>query len=207
MADTIKHRHQSALPNTGADVSKDAWNDSLIVAGGSNDQVLTRDNTQPDGWKWATPTVPATGATYVVKSADEGVTSSTVLQDDDELFFTVLANSVYSFRFVAFVLTASATPSVKVGWTLPALATFSCATVIIGATPSAAGYGFRYREVTPTTAQPALLAGTSTQGLSMDAIVRTGANAGTVRLQWAQNTSDPAVVTMKADSFIAYIKI
>jgi len=37
---------------------------------------------------------------YVYKAADETVTSSTTLQDDDHLKFTMKANTIYQFEFV-----------------------------------------------------------------------------------------------------------
>jgi hypothetical protein len=49
---TIKHRHQSVLPTGTSDVDVPQWNDSEVVAGGSNGDVLQRDTTQTDGWGW-----------------------------------------------------------------------------------------------------------------------------------------------------------
>lgn len=66
MADTIKHRHQSVMPNSGADIDVDEWNDSLVVAGGTNGQLMTRDNTQADGWKWTDPPVSGGSAWTLV---------------------------------------------------------------------------------------------------------------------------------------------
>lgn len=50
---TIKHRHQSALPNGTSDVDVDEWNDSELMAGGSDGLVCTRDSVQADGWGWS----------------------------------------------------------------------------------------------------------------------------------------------------------
>lgn len=53
MANTIKHRKQSVLASAGYDVDVPQWNDSHILDGGTNGQVLIRDNTASDGWNWA----------------------------------------------------------------------------------------------------------------------------------------------------------
>lgn len=50
---TIKHRHQSVLPEGASDVDVSEWNDSEILAGGTNGDVVTRDTTQGDGWGWS----------------------------------------------------------------------------------------------------------------------------------------------------------
>ena len=49
------------------------------------------------------------------KSADESVSLSTVLQNDDELYFSLNANEKSTFEFVVFFTTATSTPDIKVG--------------------------------------------------------------------------------------------
>jgi len=68
MADTLKHRKQTALATSGADVDKNEWNDTHVLAGGTDGQFMQRDSAQPDGWKWATVTVPAAGGTVPLES-------------------------------------------------------------------------------------------------------------------------------------------
>jgi hypothetical protein len=59
---TFKHRHQTLLPDAGADVDAPEWNDSHVVSGGTDGQVMTRDSTQPDGWGLAAaPWSPTSG--------------------------------------------------------------------------------------------------------------------------------------------------
>lgn len=53
MAGAINHRHHSSIADDpSADVKASNWNDTLIVSGGSNGQVMTRRSGQPDGWDW-----------------------------------------------------------------------------------------------------------------------------------------------------------
>jgi len=61
---TIKHRFQTSKPNRASvDVSRNAWDDSLVLAGAAADgQVVTSDSTKGDGWGWSTPAVVPTQA-------------------------------------------------------------------------------------------------------------------------------------------------
>src|SRR5262245_21745384 len=70
----IKHRHQSLLANANADVDVDEWNDSHILDGGSNGQVLIRDSTQLDGWNWTSS--PAFAGTPTGPTAPVGTNST-----------------------------------------------------------------------------------------------------------------------------------
>lgn len=69
MAGSIKHRHQSAIAPTGADVDRDEWNDSLVAAGGTNGQFMQRDSSQTDGWKFASA---LTRGTFAARAAADG---------------------------------------------------------------------------------------------------------------------------------------
>lgn len=66
VADTIKHRFVSPVPDAGNpdEVGPDEWNDSLKVDGGSDGMSMVRDSSQVDGWKWSfvigTPTPTGT---------------------------------------------------------------------------------------------------------------------------------------------------
>ena len=54
---TIRFRYQvESEDDQDFEVSADEINDSLIITGGVNDQMLVRDDTQPDGWGWTDAT-------------------------------------------------------------------------------------------------------------------------------------------------------
>src|SRR5262245_64718783 len=58
---TIKHRFQTTKSNRGTvDVSKDRWNDSLVVAGGTDGYLMVRDSANADGWGVQVPPTPYT---------------------------------------------------------------------------------------------------------------------------------------------------
>jgi hypothetical protein len=63
--------------------------------------------------------------------------------------------------------------------------------------------------VTPTTAQAAgvSLPGPIVNPIVQKALLRTGANAGTAQLQWAQQVSDAAGTIVKADSYLALTRV
>lgn len=73
MSGTIKHRHQTVIASSGADVDKNEWNDSLVAAGGTEGQVMQRDSSQPDGWKFANVTTFAAMATRSVADGRQGL--------------------------------------------------------------------------------------------------------------------------------------
>lgn len=143
-----------------------------------------------------------------VKPADESVSASTTLQDDDDLSFLVGANEVWSFRAVLYV-TGPGDADMKVNVSIP-----SGATRIIGIHATAinqlnqgnATIDTRFDDATGN-----LLPGTpgedrpSTQILT--GVVWTGANAGSVTLRWAQLVSNATALTVRRGSHIVATRI
>ena len=132
---------------------------------------------------------------YAVKASDESVTSSTTLQDDEHLFASVAANSVYEVT-VALRGTANSSGDLKVQFAGPAGATglfgagkdHSCVTL---GTPNG--------PISLSTATPdtVFFMGTLT----------VGGTAGTFKLQWAQNTSNATATTLQAGSYMVLRRI
>jgi len=126
----------------------------------------------------------------VTKTADETVNNSTLLQDDNDLVFAMAANTTYVVNTVLLLNAAGDnTPDWKFGWTVPA----GCTMLWQSEGSSAWGAG------TSVTVGMELLtesqidtAGSDVadHGAAHRAIVRNGANAGNLQLQWAQNTAD-----------------
>lgn len=151
------------------------------------------------------------GTRTIVKASDEGGITNNTLQNDDELLMTVVANAVYVVEVVLFVTTgASSTPDFQVAFTMPTAATYSG---IIDALTAAAtlstddNLGFRYRESSPTTAQSAGVVGSANGGCFIKGVLKTGANAGTFQLQWAQNTTNATATVVKADSYLSLTRV
>lgn len=133
------------------------------------------------------------------KSGDQSVTSSTALVDETNLQFPIGANETWIFTWTLSA-TFSAVGQVKVAVVTPAGATLL---VVAQMTPNGILPAFG----TTTTSGTAitLTAVLSTSGLIVvTATVVNGATAGTVKLQFAQGTSDGTATTLKsASSMIA----
>lgn len=145
----------------------------------------------------------------IVKSADESVTSSTALQDDDELLFAGAANTAYRFRLVAFV-TGSINGDIKFGFTFPtgaggATITWMGYGVVSTATTQAdalhsAGY------VASTTADQTLTFNAHGNGtlIIAEGYIEFGSTAGNLILRWAQGTSNATATIVKKGSSLEY---
>jgi hypothetical protein len=130
----------------------------------------------------------------VKKIADETVTSSTTFQDDDHLFFTAATNSVYRIEFDLFIGSTSATPQLKVQMTLPASATIAWnQNPQQGTSPQ----GFQAASIV------LLVPNQDAQG-RISGWITTAGTGGTCRLQWAQNVSDAASITLKKGTLLRY---
>jgi hypothetical protein len=134
------------------------------------------------------------------KTANESVTSSTTLQNDDELFVSLAATAVYTLdMFILF--DGSSTGDIKWKFTFPAGVTFNLIDL---------------HESTPTVnnnANMAIFNQTETHALGCNGagtflpifhtgIVTTTGTAGTLQLQWAQNTSNATATRVIAGSYM-----
>lgn len=140
------------------------------------------------------------------KPADEAVASSTALQNDDHLLFTVEAGKSYVFDLVLIFVAGASSSAIdaKVGFSFPGAAgslTFGT-TALDPATASGLGQ-------VQIGGVAAATSGVSAVGVGVaggvDSCVRVSGSiaataAGTVRLMWAQNTASASSMTLKAGS-------
>lgn len=157
--------------------------------------------------------LPGIGFVAVRKSADETVTSTTTLQDDDELLFAIGASENWIAQVSLYVVTGS-TADFRLAFTVPASATIlvngmahGTSTDVSGSVVLAAiGDVYRIRAATP--GGTISLTGSSANiawVISLEVVVANSTTAGNVTLQFAQGTSDGANTTVKASSsLIAY---
>lgn len=151
-----------------------------------------------DGTAWVVPNL-----LYVRKTSDETVTSSTTLQNDDQLLLPVAANAVYWIEgFV--IYTSTATGKIKTGWTGPAGATFQWASDALDQTVTAASAEKVWRSVnTIADSQAWGTAGTGVPVVGMPkGVLITAGTSGNFQFQWAQNTSDGTATTVKIGSIL-----
>lgn len=143
-------------------------------------------------------TLGIAAALAVVKSADETVSSSITLQDDDELLLPLLANTDYLFESFLYVL-GGRDGDFKLAFTVPAAASLLWQAFHINVTTVAA-----LALQTASAASVAIDFGTNdlVQTFHIKGSVRNGANAGNLTLQWAQAVSNATGITVKAGSWL-----
>jgi hypothetical protein len=144
----------------------------------------------------ASTDVPFTDTTplfKVRKTANETVTSSTALQNDNHLKLVLATSTTYIIDAVIFASSTSATPDLKIAVVPP-----SGSTMVLGYTGS------------PNAVL--LTSGTASGGIAIPAndptwihltgTVTTSGTAGDLQLKWAQNTSDAAGTTVMKGSYM-----
>lgn len=139
----------------------------------------------------------------VIKAADESVTSSTTLQNDDELLLSVAANASYLF-FCYLDYEGASAGDLKISWSVPTSATLRFAqigqTAASAATTSATG-------IESTAYSFGADAAATLNALLMHGTLLTSSTAGTLQLQWAQGTSSGTATKVHAQSFLALWRI
>lgn len=132
------------------------------------------------------------------KTADETINSSTTLQDDDELTVAVEANKRY--RVLCMIrLTSDPAPDFKYAFTVPT----DAICVAISGIGSSTGLS---NENDLTASQTITTVNTNTRYLLIVGTLLVRGNAGSITLQWAQNTSDAANTTVNEGSWLAVIE-
>jgi hypothetical protein len=141
--------------------------------------------------------------TTVIKLADEAIVSDTTFSDDGEIEFPVLENTKYAFRIVAFYETPAAA---DFKWSLGGPA----APTLVRYRARQVEFGVARTDVEQTAfgISSAMATGAATAGMvDIQGIVHVGASAGSIRLRWAQNTSDVGQTIVRAGSFIEAIQV
>lgn len=150
---------------------------------------------------------------FVLKSTDETVNNSLTLQDDDELLLPNLEiNSTYLVRSMLIYTSVTATPDLKLAFTIPTSSTWKWTPrcLQVGATTANDNINFGLLTGTANTgSNPAgtIVTANGTTVAFPIGILRTAGTAGTLRLQWAQNTQTAENTTVKADSWIMAEKV
>jgi hypothetical protein len=198
--------------HTGATVAHGATG---AVVGTTNTQTLTNKTLTSPTINTPTITSPSidtlAGVTgvgqqrYIRKTVTESVTSSTVLQNDDALTFTVAANAEYALSLFLFYDGATGLSNgISTALALPAGATVS---------------GGKLTQTTPTSAfvvsagsgTPIFTGDTSgpgtTWGVRLDFSVVVAGTSGSVTLQWAQETSNATATRVLAGSWATITRV
>lgn len=127
------------------------------------------------------------------KTADETVTSSTTLQNDNEISFSIGASETWKGHMML-KLTANASAGFKFDFTLPSGATGNMTGV------GGSAFGFSRRSVTGGYGNTTTFTNNTVYLLSFTIINST--TAGTVQMRFAQNASDAAATTVMAGTLL-----
>lgn len=148
----------------------------------------------------------AIASTIVIKSANQSVTSSTTLIDDNDLAAAVEADATYEFE-VCLRVTGNG-GDIDVAWTGPSGASMSLR-LCMGPDSGTADVtntnvvrihrNIGTEQVYGTT--------TSNSAIVERGILVTSSNAGTLQLQWAQNSSNINATTVGSGSFLKLRRI
>lgn len=142
--------------------------------------------------------------TWISKSANENVTNSTTLQNDDHFAFTVATGAFYTLEGYL-VVDGAVGGDLKLDFTLPA-----------GASMHWTNFGNNTGGVTQynIATQAASVAravsgngGTASASLQPKGYVNIGGTAGTLQLRWAQNTLSGTASTIYASSWMKLTRI
>jgi hypothetical protein len=135
------------------------------------------------------------------KTSNETVNGSAALQDDNELFVAVEASCVYHLE-LRISYTSGTTPDLKIGWTYP-----TGTTIRWSGTDSDTAGALRIAGNLTETSVPAICGSGTDINADYTGVIITGVNAGTLTLQWAQNTSTGSNSTIYAGSFLTIKRV
>jgi hypothetical protein len=135
------------------------------------------------------------------KTIDETVNNSATMQNDDELFVAVAANSVYELN-LRIQYNSNATADFKYGFTFPAGTTMQYTQTVYGV-----GIAVLNTFEQDQTSTPGIEGQAAIKGILITGVVITSSTAGTLQLQWAQNTANVSNTLLKAGSHMRLQKL
>jgi predicted extracellular nuclease len=147
-------------------------------------------------------------AQMAYKTADESVTSSTTVQDDDHLTFPIGASETWYAEWNLSV-SGGSTGDLKVTVTMPSGATSELlvTAVATGGTTAINSVGV----ITSSASAEigcGLQAGTGNRNaVTIEGVIFNDTTAGNVTLRWAQNTSDGTATTVRKGSTLIYRRL
>jgi hypothetical protein len=139
----------------------------------------------------------------VIKILDESVASNSVLQNDNELFFSVGAGETWKFEVWLIVSCGAKQPDIKLAFTAPADASIRWSGIGDG------NGGADHELITTSGASDvfAIPGGTTKDSIVVTGLISAGASAGTLHLRWAQNSSNSNPVKVEALSHLRAWKL
>ena len=144
----------------------------------------------------------------IIKGADETVTSSTVLQNDNEFVMAVDANTDYYFESLI-IYGADPAADLKCDWDGPTGATLDwCSDGITQSATATLDQVSRTAQTISGTPSHGGITSNATFLIAMHkGLLRVGGTAGNLTLTWAQNASSANGTVIKADSFLLLTRV
>lgn len=143
---------------------------------------------------------------HVFKAADEAVTNSATLQNDDHLLLAVAANTDYWMECLV-IYNAPTANDMKLAWTAPAASTFEWSNngLALGATGSVDNISRTALGLAST----ATIGGSGGDAIcAMKGLLRVAGTGGTLQMQFAQNTAGVGTnVTVKTGSMVMLTRL
>lgn len=154
---------------------------------------------------WVAVGSSGTSATVVRKTADETVTSSTTLQNDDHLTFAIAANEIWTVDYFLVAGAGDEAADIKLDLAIPAGATYLIG--VHGLTTGVTTYEGDLKAIADSTPWSLGIDNAVRTTILLFATVVNGATPGNVVLQWAQNASSGTGTTLVANSRLIAHKI
>lgn len=191
ISDANSSDNQVSLNNCSPYASGSFGSTPIIINSGALSNLISNNigvDSAGDGWK------------TVYKTADETIASDATLSDDADLKFPVDANSDYTFIMFLHV-TSNTTADFKYAFTQPSGS--------FGRMKSTGDWdAVNSTGLVSIDASTAVVIGSATEKtLEQHGRIITGSTAGTIQLQWAQNTSDAGNTTLEQGSIIMWKKM
>lgn len=144
---------------------------------------------------------------YVIKSVDETVNNSTVLQDDNHLVATLGANSVYEIEIILSI-SGDSTTNFKCNWTVTGGVTQLSKRICIGGSDADTNpiYNHNGTFYSVDLISEVAYSGILNSGVREIFLLST-TTSGTLQLKWAQQTAGVVNTKLLAGSFIKIQKI
>lgn len=153
-----------------------------------------------EGWDGAAYVAAARYCPAVCKAVDESLSSSTALQNDDELLLSLAANATYILS-ARITYNSSTAADFKYHFTGPASFSARWSQLVI----TGGGSTWQLFEQDETTTPSIDGSGADRSALLFGRVTTVG--AGTLTLQWAQVASDASATTVKAGSSMMLTRI
>jgi len=140
------------------------------------------------------------------KTVDESVTSSTALQNDDHISFSVTTSAVYFMDgYIAYSGAADPAGGLKIDWTLPAGASLRWTSFASNYSGGLTQYDV-VGQVNTTVRNYPTNAGV-VMSMQPRGFLVTGGTSGTLQMRWAQVASNATPTTLLTNSMIRLIKV